>query len=253
MSMPPGRNPRLNEDLRFGRSSGPPLYCPSTDKPVQYLTVVDALDRVVGYAFAGDEDDAGGFCYRKVGGDEAYDKSVRWARMLRDAKAEGLAPTEALARLAAFGGDEDSRVVPGPPLSAPDSAYVKELADPGTGFAPYTPEDVDYVVIVDAGKVALGMLWAHDGANGRVAAAGWLPREHAPRDAAHAAGRKCIGRLREAAAQGLAPSAVLGPGEGVSVGGCRPLKTLTHWATLTTDPRVLPRFTEDLHFRQADT
>ncbi|MFI6942678.1 hypothetical protein ACIBI4_25675 [Streptomyces sp. NPDC050418] len=122
-------NPRLDEDLRFDAApGGPPLYRPDTDKPVQYLTVVDSEGGIVGYAFANDEDDAGGFLYRKAGGPAAYRKSTEWSRRLREAKANGLRPTEALRELIAYGGDDLSHVRTDGPQESATLAALKERA-----------------------------------------------------------------------------------------------------------------------------
>ncbi|MER7177382.1 hypothetical protein [Streptomyces mesophilus] len=122
-------NPRLNEDLLFQeKPGGPPLYNPNTDKPVRYLTIVDGGGRVLGYAWANDADDAGGYTARAAAGDDGHNKGGRWARKLREAKAAGLPPTEALRQLIAFGGDELSRVEPAVPAELPSLAALKELA-----------------------------------------------------------------------------------------------------------------------------
>ncbi|GCB49409.1 hypothetical protein [Streptomyces sp. NL15-2K] len=124
-------NPRLNEDLRFNpKPGGPALYSPTTDKPVQYVTVADRDGKVIGYVWANDEDDAAGWKVRKAGGDEAFNKGARWARKLHDAKARGLAPTAALAEMIRNSDPAgSSHVVPGSLKEAPGLETVKGLAE----------------------------------------------------------------------------------------------------------------------------
>jgi hypothetical protein len=125
----PGQNPRLNEDVRFNlKPGGPPLYEPVTDKPVQYLTVVDAEGTVIGYAWGNDEDDAAGFAVRQAGGPAAFNKAARWSRKLRECKATGLRPSQALAEMMRFSGDDVSRVLPDSLAEAPNADAVKALA-----------------------------------------------------------------------------------------------------------------------------
>ena len=100
-----------------------------TDKPVQYLTVVDDEGSVIGYAWGNDEDDAAGFVVRKAGGPPPFTKSGRWSRRLRDAKANGLLPSEALAEPMRYPGDDVSRALPGSLAEAPNVAVIKALAD----------------------------------------------------------------------------------------------------------------------------
>ncbi|MFD1663353.1 hypothetical protein ACFSL4_35625 [Streptomyces caeni] len=126
-------NPRLNEDLRFEvEPGGPPRYNSSTDKPVQYLTVVDTEGRVMGYAWANDEDDAAGWVTRKAGGPPAFNEGILWATWLHEAKERGVAPSAALAEMvrdSTAGGI--AHVVPGPLGEAPNAAAVVALADRG--------------------------------------------------------------------------------------------------------------------------
>jgi hypothetical protein len=126
-------NRRLEEDLRFeAKPGGSPRYSPTTGKPVQYLTVADKADTVIGYVWANDEDDAAGWEVRKAGGDDAFNKGARWARKLHDAKARELAPTDLLAELARGTNDsEQSHAVPGSLAEAPTLAALREMASRG--------------------------------------------------------------------------------------------------------------------------
>ncbi|WP_415950364.1 hypothetical protein [Streptomyces sp. KLOTTS4A1] len=122
-------SPRMTEDLHFRRTDGPPRYARRTDKPVQYLTIVDAAGAVIGYVWANDEDDAAGWTVRTAGGDEAFNLGFIWVTKLHEAKAQGLAPTAALAALVR---DSDpsasSHVQSATPSEAPSLDAVRELA-----------------------------------------------------------------------------------------------------------------------------
>jgi hypothetical protein len=124
-------NPRLNEDLRFEAKPGGPLrYRSTTDKSVQYVTVVDAGGAVLGHAWANDEDDAAGWVTRKAGGPPAFNEGVLWSIRLHEAKEKGLHATEALAELIRDGGAGGiGRVLPDSLTEAPNAPTVKALAD----------------------------------------------------------------------------------------------------------------------------
>ncbi|WP_030383069.1 MULTISPECIES: hypothetical protein [unclassified Streptomyces] len=127
----PRVNPRLDEDLRFEKKpGGPPRYKSTTDKPVQYLTVVDDKGAVIGYAWAGDADDAAGWVTRKAGGPPAHNEGVLWSTCFHDAKERGLRPMEALNELIrGAGAGGIGKILPGSLSDAPNAAAVKALAD----------------------------------------------------------------------------------------------------------------------------
>ncbi|MFE7618009.1 DUF6508 domain-containing protein [Streptomyces sp. NPDC057496] len=111
-----------------------PRYRGTTDKPVRYLTVVDAEGVAMGYPWANDEDDAAGWCLRPAGDAAGVGDGVVWARRLEEAKARGLAPTAALAGSAGGAGPGAvGRVVPGSLATAPSLDALKELARVVTG------------------------------------------------------------------------------------------------------------------------
>ncbi|MGW2066745.1 hypothetical protein ACWCO9_40205 [Streptomyces sp. NPDC001937] len=122
----------MNEDLLFNAApGGPPRYSHLSNKPVQYLTVADRQDQVIGYAWANDEDDGAGWVVRKTGGDEAFNKGARWAIKLHDAKARGIAPTAALAEMIQESDPtKSSHVVPGSLTEAANADVVRRLANP---------------------------------------------------------------------------------------------------------------------------
>ncbi|MEU6119597.1 hypothetical protein ABZ840_34315 [Streptomyces sp. NPDC047117] len=125
-------NPRLNEDLHFERSAGPPDYGYRTDKPVRYFAVADETDTVLGYVWANDEDDAAAWQPRPAAGPKAFNGGFLWEMKLREFKARGIAPTVALDELARNASDiETGHVVAGSLAEAPSLAALKELASGG--------------------------------------------------------------------------------------------------------------------------
>jgi hypothetical protein len=102
---PPGF---LTEDLELRVTGGPPRYRSKTDGPVDYITIRDAQDGVIGHIYANHEDDAAGWHPRPGAGPEALNLAAPWVRMLHAAKARGLAPTAALDELVARGTDQEA-------------------------------------------------------------------------------------------------------------------------------------------------
>jgi hypothetical protein len=123
-------NPRFDEDMHLNLVSGPARYRNRTDKPVRYVTVVDKENgAVLGYVWAGDEDDAAAWEPREAGGPRAVNEGGFWIRRLRSAKERGLLPSQALDEF--LTGPEPAgkgRVLPGSLADAPSAAAVEALA-----------------------------------------------------------------------------------------------------------------------------
>ena len=124
-------NPRFADDMRFVEApGGPPRYRDRTDKPVQYFTVVDKQNgTVLGYVWAGDEDDAAAYEPRQAAGPVGANESMSWISRLREAKARGIRPSQALAEFLA--GPEPGgrgRPLPGSLTDAPNADAVEALA-----------------------------------------------------------------------------------------------------------------------------
>ena len=116
------------EDLEFRPVSGPPRYGHTASGPVRYVVIANQ-DGVIGYLWASDPDDAAGYEFRRSAGDVAANAGVPWYQRLREAKARGLSPSQALAELAAQPGDPvTGRIVPGSEGAAPGLSAIKELA-----------------------------------------------------------------------------------------------------------------------------
>ncbi|GGZ71561.1 hypothetical protein ACFOOM_02175 [Streptomyces echinoruber] len=124
-------NPRFAEDMRFQEApGGPPRYRDWTDKPVQYFTVVDKQGgAILGYLWAGDEDNAAAYEPREAAGARAVNEGGFWIRRLRNAKERGIRPSQALAEL--YGDPEPAgkgRPLPGSLADAPNAAAIEALA-----------------------------------------------------------------------------------------------------------------------------
>jgi hypothetical protein len=124
-------NPRFDDDLRFReKPGGPPRYQDRTEKPVRYFSVVDKENGgVLGYVWAGDEDDAAAYEPRQAAGPKGVNEGMSWIIRLRDAKSRGLLPSQALAELYSErepGGN--GCPLPGSLTSAPNAAAVEALA-----------------------------------------------------------------------------------------------------------------------------
>ncbi|MER5216887.1 hypothetical protein ABT063_41765 [Streptomyces sp. NPDC002838] len=123
-------NPRFDEDMWFlERPGGPPRYRDWTDKPVQYFTVVDKDGGgVLGYVWAGDEDDAAAWVPREAVGPRALMEGLGWFNRLEDAKGRGFPPSQALRELLANPESKYGRALPGSLTDAPNAAAVEALA-----------------------------------------------------------------------------------------------------------------------------
>ena len=102
---PPGF---MTEDLELRVSGGPPRYTSKTERPIEYIAILDAQGAVIGHIYANDDDDAAGWHPRSGAEPEALNLAAPWVRMLHDAKARGLAPTAALDELVARGTDHEA-------------------------------------------------------------------------------------------------------------------------------------------------
>lgn len=80
---------------------GPVDFVFQTDKPVEYVAVANQGDGILGYLWACDADDAAGWEGRLAAGAIAMNGSRYWYGKLREAKARGLLPSQALAELSA--------------------------------------------------------------------------------------------------------------------------------------------------------
>jgi hypothetical protein len=121
----------MSEDLEPRTISGPPRYRSKTDKGVEYVALADRDDRVIGYFYANDEDDAAGWQGRADVPPVSANLAAAWIRSLRDAKKRGLKPSAALDELIRrrvdYADDPRTRIV-GPRKAAPSLASLRKLA-----------------------------------------------------------------------------------------------------------------------------
>ncbi|WNM35148.1 hypothetical protein RKE30_34675 [Streptomyces sp. Li-HN-5-11] len=124
-------NPCSAEDMWFEEApGGPQRYRDWTEKPVQYFTVVDRQNgAVLGYVWAGDEDDAAAYEPRQAAGGRGVNEGSFWIRRLRTAKERGMRPSQVLAEFLA---DPEAagkgRPLPGSLADAPNAAAIEALA-----------------------------------------------------------------------------------------------------------------------------
>ncbi|MER6715547.1 hypothetical protein [Streptomyces sp. NPDC000877] len=122
-------NPRFAEDMHFNFVSGPPRYRSHTDKPVRYVTVADKVSgAVLGYVWAGDEDDAAAWAPSQAAGARALADGGHWHARLQEAKERGLSPSAALSEMLSAPEGNRGRVLPDSLAVAPNAATVKALA-----------------------------------------------------------------------------------------------------------------------------
>ena len=114
----------MSEDLEPRIVSGPLRYQSKTGKPIEYVALSDESDRVIGYFYANDEDDAVGWQGRSDVPPASANLAAPWVRLLRDAKKLGLKPTAALDELIVKGRGH----IVGPRLAAPSLAALSKLA-----------------------------------------------------------------------------------------------------------------------------
>jgi hypothetical protein len=135
---PPGY---LTEDLQLRVVAGPASYQGITEKPVEYIAVVNQSDELIAYIYANDEDDVVAWLARPAAGDEAHGAYYPWMVKLRALKARGVKPSAALDELVQGGVDVPatprSHIVPGSRQRAASLAALKQIADvppaPGEG------------------------------------------------------------------------------------------------------------------------
>ncbi|MGL5819020.1 MAG: ADP-ribosyltransferase [Phycicoccus sp.] len=120
-----------DRDLRPRIVFSPEAYAYSTDQPVEYV-VVGNDDGTLGYLWAADSDNAASYVAQLAGGDLAQNAGVTWVLRLREAKVDGLTPTQALARMEAHPGSPDGgKVIAGSRNRAESLAALRELANEG--------------------------------------------------------------------------------------------------------------------------
>ncbi|WP_052681978.1 hypothetical protein [Saccharothrix sp. ST-888] len=122
---------RLNEPLMFKMvSEGPPRYANSTNKAVEFYTVVNDYAEVTGYLWICDADDAASFERRLAS--RSLNAGNFWYAKLLGAKSQGLSPTQAVQELSADPGHPfDGHIVPDSKAVAASVAAVRELAAEG--------------------------------------------------------------------------------------------------------------------------
>jgi hypothetical protein len=115
------------EDLELRIVGGPPRYARDTDKAVEHITLRRAGGELMGYIYGNDEDDAAGWVAQAGASPEAWNDAAFWIRMLQDAKARGLKPSEALNELLQAA-NPASQIVPGSRATSANLDALRALA-----------------------------------------------------------------------------------------------------------------------------
>ncbi len=227
-------------------SPGPSRYQGRTEKPVQYFAVVGKRDGVVlGYVWAGDEDDAAAWEPRQAAGPRALMEGSGWFHRLEEAKGRGILPSQALAELLADPEGNRGRALPGSLAEAPTLAVVKALAGPYGPVRMVHP--VHYVTVSAPDGEVIGYVW------GDATAVGWIQRAASSRSA-YRAGAEWARKADDARQRGLAPVAVLtelsrepyvGPVTGAP--GTAAIQELARTVTPADDRRLLAQLRQDDH------
>jgi hypothetical protein len=100
-------------------------YAITAEGPVTHLAVAVG-DRVLGYLWFSDAEDAVAFVPKASEGLEARQAKVSWGARLRTARADGLSPSQAVEAI--DGDDRIGRVVPGSDAQAASLDALKALA-----------------------------------------------------------------------------------------------------------------------------
>jgi hypothetical protein len=118
----------MEDQPEFRTVWAPESYPRTTESAVRYVPVMLG-DGVVGYLWAAVTDDAAQYVARQDAGDAGFNAGVPWVQRLRWAKANGLAPLQALRHWA--GQEEEpraGRIPPGAEQELPSLSALNELA-----------------------------------------------------------------------------------------------------------------------------
>ncbi|MBW1601375.1 hypothetical protein JJV70_04495 [Streptomyces sp. JJ66] len=128
--------PRMTEEPGAAPAPGDPEatdatvttdeYAFTAQGPVTYVAI-GTSEGVLGFLWASDAEGAAGFEPSEDAGEAAFHAAVAWARLLREHRAQGLAPGQALAALRRTAGDDAiGRPIPGTEGEAPSLTALRE-------------------------------------------------------------------------------------------------------------------------------
>ncbi|ORT59281.1 hypothetical protein [Streptomyces sp. CB03238] len=118
--------PRRTDQMLARLPSDAVSYSLETESPVEFVEVAVG-DRVIGYLWASDVDDAAGYEPRTPAGDDAVDAGPTWLTRLSDAKNRGLSPTQALRDLSAWPDDSQAGAIV--PASLRQASSLEDLQE----------------------------------------------------------------------------------------------------------------------------
>lgn len=117
-----------DDEPRFETVWAPDSWPWTTAGPVRYVPV-HGERTLLGYLWASEGDDAAGFVPAAGAEDDGDNADVAWTDRLREAKAAGLTPREALRRWAGRRGDPRHGAIPrAAEHHAPDLTALRDLA-----------------------------------------------------------------------------------------------------------------------------
>lgn len=93
------RSRRMTAPVHWVPLNPETTYNKQPDGPVEFFSV-ERDGQIMGYLWFSDTEFAAGYKARESGGDIAFNIGLTWSPKLKEAKAEGLSPSEAVRRLA---------------------------------------------------------------------------------------------------------------------------------------------------------
>lgn len=122
------KNARITDDV-FGVLAGEKEgFTNKAEGEISYVPVADA-NRVLGYLWWSDEENAAGFRPRPAAGPPAFNAASLWTKGLSKKEHKGLSPSQVVAELIPHhGGSVAGRAHQDPPLQAANLAALTEIA-----------------------------------------------------------------------------------------------------------------------------
>ncbi|WP_344796883.1 hypothetical protein [Frondihabitans peucedani] len=93
------RSRRMTAPVHWAPLNPETTYNKQPDGPVQFFSV-ERDGQIMGYLWFSDTEFAAGYKARESGGDIAFNVGLTWSPKLKEAKTDGLSPSEAVRRLA---------------------------------------------------------------------------------------------------------------------------------------------------------
>jgi hypothetical protein len=119
----------MTEPLQFNVVSSPDDYKYDAEGPIRYVTVINEHGPL-GYLWFSDDEGAADFQPSRAGGTTGVNAAVAWTPCLREAKAKGMLPSEAVTSFASYGKDSQRGwVAPNTEAQVSSLRALKDLAE----------------------------------------------------------------------------------------------------------------------------